>query len=174
MKASLVLLALLSTFWLHGNVAAQAPAHTPVAAASSDSAAVLDVVQRFFDAMAARDTAAWAEVMTHDGQWYGYTVNAEGFSMFRRTNREAIDGLAVSNDTIVERMWDPTVLLHDRMAVVWTPYDLYINGRFSHCGIDAFTLLKTNAGWQIGSIVFSREPTGCAPSPLGLLQSGTR
>ena len=45
MKASLVLLALLPTFWLHGNVAAQAPAHTPVAAASSDTAAVLDVVQ---------------------------------------------------------------------------------------------------------------------------------
>ncbi|HJQ61563.1 MAG TPA: nuclear transport factor 2 family protein [Burkholderiales bacterium] len=142
----------------------------PEAHSAADTAAVLGVVQRFFDAMAARDTAEWAQVLTPEGRWYGYTNSPDGFSMFTRTNREAIDGLGRSNDTIVERMWDATVLLHDRMAVVWTPYDLYINDVFSHCGIDAFTLLKVDDGWRIASVVFSRQPQGCAPSPLGPLR----
>ena len=171
MKRTLLYVTLLLAFQPSVGSAQQPAAGVAVEThAAADTAAVLDVVQRFFDAMAARDTAEWAQVLTPEGRWYGYTNAADGFSMFTRTNREAIDGLGRSNDTIVERMWDATVLLHDRMAVVWTPYDLYINDVFSHCGIDAFTLLKVEDGWRIASVVFSRQPQGCAPSPLGPLR----
>jgi hypothetical protein len=64
-------------------------------------------------------------------------------------------------------MWDPTVLIHEHLAVVWTPYDIYVDGEFLHCGVDAFTLLETEAGWRIATIAFTMEPTGCEPSPLG-------
>jgi hypothetical protein len=56
------------------------------------------------------------------------------------------------------------------MAAVWTPYDLYVDGEFSHCGIDNFNLLKTDEGWKITGIVFSMEPENCSESPLGPLR----
>jgi hypothetical protein len=69
-------------------------------------------------------------------------------------------------------MWDPLVLVHGRIAVVWAPYDFHINGEFSHCGVDAFTLIKTENGWQIAGAAYTIEPKGCAASPLGPVESG--
>ena len=92
-----------------------------IADEAEDRAAVVDLVQTFFDAMTERD---------------------------------------------VQRFRDPQVLIHDRMAAVWTPYDLYVDGEFSHCGIDNFNFLKTEEGWKITGIVFSMELENCAESPL--------
>jgi hypothetical protein len=64
-------------------------------------------------------------------------------------------------------MWDPKVLEHGSMATVWTPYDFYRGGRFSHCGINNFTLVRLDGKWKIRSIVFTVEKTGCPSSPLG-------
>lgn len=70
----------------------------------------------------------------------------------------------------LERIWNPKVLEHGSLAVVWAEYDFHLNGKFSHCGIDSFTLLKTDKGWKIAAISDTRETTGCAPSPLGPLK----
>jgi hypothetical protein len=45
--------------------------------------------------------------------------------------------------------------------VVWGSYNLWINDKFSHCGVDAFTLLKTDSGWKISSLSYSKETEGC-------------
>ena len=67
----------------------------------------------------------------------------------------------------LERMWDPEVRVQGSIAQVWTRYDFHNNGAFSHCGIDAFNLVKTDDGWKIASAMWTVERTGCAPSPLG-------
>ncbi|MDP3000701.1 MAG: hypothetical protein Q8N47_24670 [Bryobacterales bacterium] len=38
---------------------------------------------------------------------------------------------------------------HVRIAVVWTPCDIHWDRKFSHCGVDAFSLIKTSEGWKI-------------------------
>lgn len=135
-----------------------------------DRAAVVKMVQAFFDAMTNRDADAMRAMLTLDGVFYGYREGADGLSIMRPTHQAYVDRLGERDGKIVERFWDPQVLLHGRMAVVWTPYDLYIDGEFSHCGIDNFNFLKTGQGWKITSIVFSMEPDNCAASPLGPLQ----
>ena len=68
----------------------------------------------------------------------------------------------------LERMWDPVVHVDGRLATVWTPYDFYRGGAFSHCGIDVFNLVRDGAGdWRVLSITYTVHPEGCAPSPLG-------
>ena len=136
---------------------------------ADEEAAVVEVVKVFFDAMTAKDVEQSSAVMTSDGILYGYRENEEGLQIIRPTHASYLEGLAARQNELIERFWDPTVLLHDRMAVVWTPYDLYIDGEFSHCGIDSFSLLKTEEGWKITGIVFSMEAENCAPSPLGPL-----
>jgi hypothetical protein len=67
-------------------------------------------------------------------------------------------------------MWDPDVRIHGAIAVVWTRYDFWVDGKFSHCGVDAFDLVKTAEGWRIAGGVYTVERTGCPPSPLGPLK----
>jgi hypothetical protein len=137
---------------------------------ANEEAAVVEVVKVFFEAMTAKDVERSSTLMTADGILYGYRETAEGLQIVRPTHASYLEGLANRENELIERFWDPKVLLHDRMAVVWTPYDLYVDGEFSHCGIDSFSLLKTEQGWKITGIVFSMEAENCAPSPLGPLQ----
>jgi hypothetical protein len=67
----------------------------------------------------------------------------------------------------LERMWDPEVRIQGAIAAVWTRYDFHRDGKFSHCGTDAFNLVKTAEGWKIASAMWTVERTGCVPSPLG-------
>jgi hypothetical protein len=141
-----------------------------IADETEDRAAVLGMVQAFFDAMTDRNVDAMRSILTTDGIFYGYREGPDGFEIARPTHQSFIEGIAQGDRKLIERFWDPQVLLHGRMAAVWTPYDLYVDGEFSHCGIDNFNLLKTDEGWKITGIVFSMEPENCSESPLGPLR----
>jgi hypothetical protein len=131
-----------------------------------EEAAVIAVVQQFFDAMAAKDVDAFRATMMPDALVYAAPVPAG--QLGGRNAAADIEWLATTTDWLLERMWDPDVRVHGRIAMLWTPYDFWHNGEFSHCGIDIFTLVKTEAGeWKISSAVYTVEREGCAPSPLG-------
>ena len=128
--------------------------------------AVLATVQAFFDALGSGDAEAGNAVVTENATFIGTTTTPDG-TRLTAMDREGILELLDGRAGMLERMWDPTVMVHGAVAVVWTPYDFHRDGEFSHCGVDAFNLVRTDEGWRIASIVWTVEPTGCAPSPLG-------
>lgn len=140
---------------------------TRVAAQQTAKDSVLAVVNEFFRAMTARDTAAFAHTQMSDGIMFAVVMRADSTVMRRQTIEASVRQIGATRDTYLERIWDPTVHIHGPIAVVWTPYDLHRNGQFSHCGVDAFTLVRGSAGWKIATATYTVEPTGCAPSPLG-------
>jgi hypothetical protein len=137
----------------------------PAAAQSPpDRDAVVAVVQRFFDAMGSRDAAAMKTVLMTEGSFF--SVREDG-SVRATSIKDWIDRLPSGKEKFLERMWNPEVKVHRGIAVVWTPYDFYRDGKFSHCGVDAFDLVKTPAGWKISGGTFTIEKSNCPPSPLG-------
>jgi hypothetical protein len=64
-------------------------------------------------------------------------------------------------------MWNPKVLIHGGLAVVWADYDFHLNGKFSHCGVDSVTLVTVSGAWKISGIAYTMETSECTPSPLG-------
>lgn len=47
------------------------------------------------------------------------------------------------------------------LASVWTPYKFFYNGKFSHCGVNSFQLVKLNNEWKIQYLIDTRRRTGC-------------
>lgn len=135
------------------------------AQAARDS--VLATVQEFFRSMEANDAAAAARILTSDGFSYATRKHGDSVTVRSRSFQSHLDRLRAAGDVVLERMWNPVVQVHETIGMVWTPYDLYVNGTFSHCGIDVFTLVQEREGWKISSVSYTVEPTGCAPSPLG-------
>ena len=135
--------------------------------AQSDEEAVVAAVQHLFDAMATRDTLAARAVLLPEGRFYSIRDTDDGPRVGSTTHREFLDQLTTPGADWLERLWNPTVLIHGRMAVVWTAYDFHVGGAFSHCGVDAFSLFKTADGWKIAGTTYTVEPTGCPESPLG-------
>ena len=67
-----------------------------------------------------------------------------------------------------ERGFRPDVHISGPLAVVWMRYDFYLDGKWSHCGVDAFTLLKADGHWRIATLVWSVEqPPACERHPAG-------
>lgn len=79
----------------------------------------------------------------------------------------AADGLltAIANRP-KDQVWDEQLLdykieVDHTLANVWTPYRFSVNGKFSHCGANNFTLIATEEGWKIIYLIDSRKREGC-------------
>jgi hypothetical protein len=147
--------------------AALSPPMAPAAVPASDRAQVLQVVQRFFDALAANDVETSRALFLPGAQITAARNTPTGFALRRRTIEDDLQKMPANQNRYLERAWDSTVHLQGRLAAVWTPYDFHLNGKFSHSGIDAFTLVKTDEGWRIVSLAYSVEPETPSRHPAG-------
>jgi hypothetical protein len=147
-------------------LAAQAAPAVPPAAPSvtpaAERAAVLATVQGLFNAMRAGDSARvraafhpsarLASALVRNGQ---PELKLDSVSVFAR---------AVGTphpDVWDERLGATTVHVDGPLAVVWAEYSFYAGTKFSHCGVNAFQLVKTADGWRILALTDTRQRTGC-------------
>ena len=146
-------------------------AQQPPVQRPADEAEVLAAVERMFDAMRRKDADAYASVLVPEGKAIRVRTDgpAEGRLRFQG-NAEDIVSFKGNVDRWDERIWDPTVRVHGPIAVVWAPYDFHINGKFSHCGMDLFELLKVDGKWRLSNASWTVETVGCPSSPLGPLK----
>jgi hypothetical protein len=99
-----------------------------------------------FDGMAHRDAAAIK------GPWLpgGVLVLVQEGDLSRITIENFANRLANSGTThIEERIHDPRVSIDHDLAVVWAPFDFFIDGKLDHCGRDVFNLTQKSGRWQI-------------------------
>jgi hypothetical protein len=142
---------------------------TAIAQNSSERDAVLKAVQMFFDTMTARDVDAMRRIMVPRGHFHAMDMRTPKIDPVLLSTEEALAGLQKTKYTSRERIWNPEVRVHGLIATVWAPYDLWVDGKYSHCGVDAFDLIKTTDGWKIAGGAFTMEAK-CGPSPLGPLK----
>ncbi len=134
------------------------------AQASSEEAAVKDVIARLFKAMELGDSAMLRSTF-HDHVTLGTVFSDKnGNTVLRNESSIAEFAKAVGTphkEVWHEEIWDVKVQLDDNFAQVWCDYAFYIDKNFSHCGVDAFHLLKSKDGWKIFHLADTRRKAGC-------------
>ena len=60
-----------------------------------------------------------------------------------------------------EKILGYSVQVDGNMAHVWTPYEFWFNGNFSHCGVNSFQLFHDNGTWKIIYLIDTRRRQGC-------------
>lgn len=60
-----------------------------------------------------------------------------------------------------EKLTDYIVESDGNIAHIWTPYEFFVNGEFSHCGANSFTLVYTDDSWKIFNMIGSRRIGSC-------------
>lgn len=121
---------------------------------------VLNVIHEFFRHLESQDSVAFRNLHVKNARFY--IVFGEKDSV-RTSSRDIGDFHFRKEHIIKERMRekDVVVKVQGRIATVWAPYDLWLNDKFSHCGVDVFTLLKTPEGWKIVTCSYTMEKEGC-------------
>jgi hypothetical protein len=134
----------------------------PVAARAqaSDRDAVLATVQKVFDAMRTRDTALLSQAFDSTGRMVGVS-RAGAITQSPYTRFAGSIAAAPAGNVWNERIYDPEVRIDGTVAQVWAYYTFHLNDKFSHCGIDAFMLVKSGGGWKITQLADSRRTEGC-------------
>jgi hypothetical protein len=136
---------------------------TPLRAQDADRAAVLATVQKVFDGMRTRDTALLHSAFDTSGRLVG--VSTRGPAPAIRLTTPTAFGSAIASAPAGavwnERIFDPEVRIDGEVAQVWAYYTFHLGDKFSHCGVDAFMLVKVGAEWKITQIADSRRTQGC-------------
>lgn len=128
--------------------------------AQDEKREVMAVAQQFFDALEKGDTVSFRGLFVEDGRNYFIQDKDSKAQSGSRSPKS----FHYNKDRIVRERFIPgavEVLIQGRIAVVWGKYNLWINDKFSHCGVDAFTMLKTDQGWKISALSYSMEYEGC-------------
>lgn len=68
---------------------------------------------------------------------------------------------SLPKDSADERISFDVVKVDDALALAWTPYQFYYAGKFSHCGVDSFQLVRINGIWKIQYLIDTRRRKGC-------------
>jgi len=147
-------------------LAMSTPSPLAAQAAGSDEQAALAVAEAALVAITANDPVALTDLMV-EGAVLASTATREDHPVHTLRTR-AQERLRTSTRRIVERGFDGEARVAGGIATVWLPYDLYIDDAWSHCGVDLFTLVRTEAGWRIVAMAWSIEqPPACASHPAG-------
>ena len=121
---------------------------------------VLDVVTSFFTYFEKQDTLALMKIFMKES--HDYYVREDGGKVISG-GRSSLFFKFSADQVMKEKLrGSPEVNIHNRLATVWAPYDFWVNDKIHHCGVDAFTLIKTREGWKIASIGFTVENDKCA------------
>ncbi|HZD76893.1 MAG TPA: nuclear transport factor 2 family protein [Acidobacteriaceae bacterium] len=118
-------------------------------AATPDEQAVLAPIQAMFAGMSARDAAAIKKPTLPNGIM---VLMRDGKPMQMTFEDFATRVGKPGKSQIEERIHDPLVKIDNDLAVVWAPFDFYIDGKVSHCGTDLFNLVRQDGQWLIASV----------------------
>ncbi len=138
-----------------------AGALSPVHAQDTDRAAVLATVQKLFTGMRTRDTALIAQAFDSTARLVGVSRDGSRLSLTPPSRFAAGVAGAPAGNVWNERIFDPEVRIDGDLAQVWAYYTFHLNGKFSHCGVDAFMLRKVGGVWKITQLADSRRNEGC-------------
>lgn len=121
------------------------------------------VIDKMFQSMYTGDTASLRKCFIPAAQLMSYTYDAHGNP---RAKAETVSDFArgvslVGEDEFEEKITGWHFLIDDGIASVWTPYEFYFDGKFSHCGVNSFQLIKVQHQWKISLLTDTRRQTNC-------------
>ncbi len=142
------------------NVNAQGPNPTDY----DDKQQVKQVVETFFDGFHKQDsviingTVAEGIVLQTTGR------DKQGKTRFRTEDYSGfINSITSIPDSISfqEKLTSFSIQVDRTMANAWVGYEFWLNGEFSHCGINSFQLVNFDGEWKIIYLIDTRGRAGC-------------
>jgi hypothetical protein len=136
---------------------------SPAAKSQAAEDSVKTVINSLFTAMKNGDSGLLVRCFAEKGILQTIAKSKEGNISVKD---ESIHEFSVSvskqpKGSLDEQISFDLIRVDGPLAIVWTPYQFYYNGKFSHCGINSFQLVRINNEWKIQYLIDTRRKTGC-------------
>ncbi len=134
---------------------------SPVAQAENKE--IMKVITQLFDGMRTSDTTLMRQTFHADATMKRVMIDKTGKSVLvPSTIQQMLNSVATPHLVVYdERILSSEVRIDANLATVWAEYEFWNGTKFSHCGFDAFQLIKTEKGWKIFFIADTVRMSGC-------------
>lgn len=132
-------------------------------AAQSAEDSVKTTVNRLFTAMKTSDSALLKTCFADKSILQTIAKSKEGnISVKDETLNEFASSISSQpKGSLDEQITFDIIRIDGPLAIVWTPYNFYYNGKFLHCGVNSFQLVRINNEWKIQYLIDTRRKAGC-------------
>jgi hypothetical protein len=130
---------------------------------AADETSITEIINKLFTGMHNHDTVMVRSAFGEQVTLATVVRNREGKHVLRLEEFPAfIKSIGQpSPESLTEEIWNLKIQIDGAFAQAWCDYGFYIGKKFSHCGVDAFQLIKTTEGWKIFNIADTRRRDGC-------------
>lgn len=120
-------------------------------------------INQLFAGMKAADPAMVRASFADSAILQTISRNKEGAYFVKNESVEAFAGIVAATppNAADERIRYETIRIDGPLVSVWTPYQFYYDGKFSHCGVNSFQLVKLKGEWKIQYLIDTRRRQGC-------------
>lgn len=124
---------------------------------------VEEVIRSLFDGMRAKNADQVAAAFSPNAMMQTVIAKPEGSEVGSNAVADFVKRIASTpaETNLDERILEYQIKVDGTMASAWTPYRFYVNGNFSHCGVNSFQLVKMAEGWKIVYIIDTRRKEPC-------------
>jgi hypothetical protein len=126
---------------------------------SADEDQIKGVILKTFSAMKAVDSVALKSCFTSTALLQISQMRPEGNSVRDIPVSKFVQSVLTRKPgEMDERVlsWGPILVDHE-IATAWVPYEFYLNGKFSHKGVDVFLLVKTGNEFKIQTLLYNMQ-----------------
>ena len=128
---------------------------------TDDAKAAMAVVNKLFDEMAAANAPGIISTGTAENQLVAIRKLRDGKTRVDVIGGEAFSKFFTKPGAVKEVMYEPKIDVDGDWAMVWGRYVFFADGKVSHCGINQFNLVRTEAGWKIANGASTIDPGAC-------------
>lgn|SRR5690606_18204829 len=127
--------------------------------AQSTEDSVKTVINTLFNAMRNGDTGSLLSTFSESAIMQTIVQTREGKTIVRNESVQDFGKMVGSlmKDSADERITFEAIKIDGPLAIVWTPYEFYFNGKYSHRGVNSFQLVRMEGEWKIQYLIDTRR-----------------
>ncbi|MGJ8659388.1 MAG: nuclear transport factor 2 family protein [Cellulophaga fucicola] len=132
--------------------------------AQANEVDVKNTINLFFDAFHKQDSVQLKALTTSTVILQTIGVDKDGNTVLKTESYSDFIKNIVSIPKEVnfrEKLTSYSIKVGGDIANAWTEYEFWLNGKFSHCGVNSFQLFKDNGKWKIIYLIDTRRKNGC-------------
>ncbi|OGX88942.1 hypothetical protein BEN48_08045 [Hymenobacter glacialis] len=131
-------------------------------ATAAETADVKKTITAFFEGMRQGDSTAVRRTLAPGAVFHTIGTKAGVTKLAPESPLAFLKAVGTPHPKVWdERITFANILIDANLASVWTPYEFYLGGTFSHCGYNSFQLVKLADGWKIAHVIDTRRKEKC-------------
>jgi hypothetical protein len=138
--------------------------NTIIAQEKQEEIPIKTVIKTFFKGLHKGDRAIISNTLHKEIKIQTTSTNKEGEQILQTDSKiKLLTSMANKKPEHIylEKLLSFDIKIDGNLASVWTPYEFYFNGKFSHCGANSFQLFNNNGKWEIIFLVDMRRRDNC-------------